>query len=55
MRAFAGNPIGNIGDLLRSEGVADVDKALGWSREHRQFVPYSISAELRRLAGYANH
>jgi len=55
LRAFAGNPIGNIGDLLKSEGVADLDKALGWSREHRQFVPYSISAELRRLAGYANH
>jgi hypothetical protein len=55
LRAFAGNPVGDVGDLLRSEGVADLDRALGWSREHRQFIPYSVKAELRRLTGYANH
>lgn len=55
LRAYAGNPIGNIGDLLKKEGVADLDKAIGWSRQHRQFIPYSVKGELRRLLGYANH
>jgi len=55
LRAFAGNPVGDVGALLKNEGIADLDRALGWSRQHKQFVPYSVEAELRRLKGYANH
>ena len=36
------------------EGVADLDAALGWSREHKQFVPYDAEAELRRLRAYGS-
>ena len=31
---------------------ADLDAAIGWSRQLRRFVPYSVEAELRRLRGY---
>ena len=56
LRAYAGNPMGNaVGDLLKGEGVTDLDEIIGWSRERRQFVPYSLTSELRRLKGYANH
>jgi len=44
-----------VGDLLKGEGVTDLDEIIGWSRERRQFVPYSLTSELRRLKGYANH
>ena len=30
----------------------DLDALLGWSKEHRLFVPHSVDAELRRLKGY---
>jgi len=33
----------------------DVDAAIGWSREHRMFVPRSEPSELSRLLGYASH
>jgi hypothetical protein len=52
LRAYAGNP---VGDILESEGITDLDKLMGWSREHKKFVPYSKDAELRRLLGYAKH
>ena len=50
--AYAGNPMGG---LLKAEGITDLDDIIGWSRELKQFVPYSATAELRRLKGYANH
>ena len=49
LRAFAGNP---VGDVLREENITDLDEIIGWSREHKRFVPYSVEAELRRLRGY---
>ena len=48
-RAFAGNP---VGDVLKDEGITDLDAAIGWSRRLHRFVPYSVKAELRRLRGY---
>ena len=51
LRAYAGNPVG-LGDLLSEEGVGDLDAALGWSRELKQFVPYDAGAEYRRLRAY---
>ena len=53
LRAYAGNPVG-LGDLLGEEGVGDLDAALGWSRELKQFVPYDAEAELRRLRAYGS-
>jgi hypothetical protein len=52
LRAYAGNPVGG---LLKDEGVTDLDEIIGWSRERRAFIPYSLDAEMRRLRGYANH
>ena len=44
--AYLGNPIPvSSGD--------DLDALMGWSREHKLFVPHSVGAELRRLRGYA--
>lgn len=52
LRAFSGNP---VGDILSAEGITDLDKLMGWSRERKQFIPYSAEAEYRRLVGYAKH
>jgi hypothetical protein len=56
LRAFSGNPVGNSsGDILADEGITDLDKLMGWSRERKEFIAYSPDAELRRLLGYAKH
>ena len=52
--AYRGNPVGSDTDILRDEGVTDIDKLIGWSRRTKQFIPYSVSAELRRLRGYGS-
>ena len=51
--AYAGNPVGAVADALAELGKNDLDAAIGWSREHRMFVPRSVKNELRRLRGYA--
>lgn len=51
--AYRGNPVG-AADALDELGKNDLDAAIGWSREHKMFVPKSVGAELRRLRGYAN-
>ena len=33
----------------------DVDKVIGWSREHKKFLPRDEVTELRRMLGYAKH
>jgi len=43
--AYLGNPI-------PMEHEWDLDALMGWSREHKLFVPNSVQAELRRLRGY---
>ena len=54
--AYQGNPVGQSTDtqLLKSEGITDIDRLIGWSRELKQFIPYSTAAELRRLRGYGS-
>ena len=50
--AYKGNPVGKETLLLKNEGITDIDQLIGWSRERKQFIPYSTAAELRRLRGY---
>jgi hypothetical protein len=52
LRAFSGNP---VGDILAAEGITDLDKLMGWSRDRKQFIPYSTAGEYRRLLGYSKH
>ena len=42
-------------DPLLGETEFDVDKLIGWSRDHRKFLPRDEKTELRRLMGYARH
>jgi hypothetical protein len=43
--AYLGNPI-------PMEHEWDLDALMGWSRDHKLFVPNTVEAELRRLRGY---
>jgi hypothetical protein len=52
--AYRGNPVGSDTKLLKNEGITDIDQLIGWSRKHKQFIPYSTAAELRRLRGYGS-
>jgi hypothetical protein len=52
--AYLGNPIGSKDEYVEGGMGADLDRAMGWSRKSRAFVPYSTEAELRRLRGYAS-
>jgi hypothetical protein len=45
--AYLGNPI------PVSDGNS-LDALMGWSQEHKLFVPQSVEAELRRLRGYSS-
>ena len=52
--AYLSNPVGSDSNLLKNEGITDIDQLIGWSRKHKQFIPYSTAAELRRLRGYGS-
>jgi len=40
-------------EILLGDTEFDVDRIIGWSREHKVFLPRSERGELRRLLGYA--
>jgi len=42
-------------EIMLGETEFDVDKAIGWSREHKMFVARDEKSELGRLLGYAEH
>jgi hypothetical protein len=42
-------------EILLGETEFDVDSMIGWSREHKKFLPRSEETELRRMLGYAEH
>ena len=42
-------------EILLGETEFDVDHAIGWSREHKRFMPKSQKGELARLMGYSKH
>jgi hypothetical protein len=42
-------------EILLGATEFDVDSVIGWSREHKKFLPRDEGTELRRLLGYSKH
>jgi hypothetical protein len=42
-------------EILLGATEFDVDGVIGWSREHKMFLPKDEDTELRRLLGYSEH
>lgn len=42
-------------EILLGATEFDVDNVIGWSRDHKKFLPKDEGTELRRLLGYAEH
>jgi hypothetical protein len=42
-------------EILLGATEFDVDNVIGWSREHKKFLPKDEGTELRRLLGYSEH